>query len=819
VDLNISRVLQVFSSQKAGLSIADNITYLIKNRLINIDIDLLSNMKMDHNAVITKLLDIWKGDPIVGFKSLLKKLDEDYVLFDNPTQKLLNKTFNRVIPGDRITLLLKDDGDEGQDLPSGREKIKISGDEGVSLPIVDDIADEAIEKMQVSFTKDVLPYVIPLVCILTLPTESLHLLTMFAEIKANPDLLDTFDDQCIIWWNKKELIDVIKDIIVKFINGNNNSCSYNITSQFKLSMKSLIDSPKELLELIHECLRPKEIEKKEFGEVFTPMPFISEMLSSIEEHYTSIYSESIWSNPMLTWYDPAAGMGNFPIAIYYKLMEGLSGIITDICERKKHIIEKQLYLGELNKKNCFILKQIFNITDEYTMNLYCGDTLTINLTTVFNKKSFDVIIGNPPYNEELTRVGAKPLYHKFIEYYLNKCSLLSFVVPSRWFSGGKGLDKFRTMMINRTDILFIKHFPDAKKIFGNSVDIKGGVNYFLIDKDYSGLCEYNGTKVKFNTYDVIIDSKYYGIVDKFITVPKITDIYISQDYYKIQTNDVRLESVIKEGYIKCYVSQQKGFIKYIDKIEIIKNSNNYKVITARAAFGANSGFGNTFIGFPDEVHTKSYISFNTETEDEAKALLSYLKCKLPNFLLSLRKSSQDISAATCAWIPLPPLDREWTDDDVYSYYSLSPDEIMLIQHTKINGYSDNSVPEIIIDGQQKLYLIGNKLYLIKKDKTPGDYVRDYLDNVVNASVNLGVIPATSGMSIISPQIQTVISKDSDNKITPKIKLSSKLINTKQIQPYEIIKDGRKKLYLIKDKLYKVRRDGSVGVYVCNYNPK
>ena len=91
-------------------------------------------------------------------------------------------------------------------------------------------------------------------------------------------------------------------------------------------------------------------------------------------------------------------------------------------------------------------------------------------------------------------------------------------------------------MINRTDILYIKHYTNATKIFGNLVDIKGGVNYFLIDNTYIGLYDYNGIKVKFNNYDIILDSKYYNIVNKFKDCDKITKLYISQDHYKIQTN-------------------------------------------------------------------------------------------------------------------------------------------------------------------------------------------------------------------------------------------------------------------------------------------
>ena len=123
-----------------------------------------------------------------------------------------------------------------------------------------------------------------------------------------------------------------------------------------------------------------------------------------------------------------------------------------------------------------------------------------------------------------------------------------------------------------------------------------------------------------------------------------------------------------------------------DSIAIKKDTTKWKVITARAAHEHKSGFGNTFIGNPNEVHTKSYISFNVNSEEEAKSLLSYMRCKLPNFMLSLRKNSQDISESTCKWIPLPPLNKEWADDEVYQHFKLSEEDIKLINDTNIVGY-------------------------------------------------------------------------------------------------------------------------------------
>ena len=107
-----------------------------------------------------------------------------------------------------------------------------------------------------------------------------------------------------------------------------------------MSLNSLIDNPKELLELINDCLKPKDIEKKQFGEVFTPMILINEMLDKLPIE--------VWTNKELKWLDPATGMGNFPIAVYLRLMESLKDVILDEKERKKHILENMLYICNYN---------------------------------------------------------------------------------------------------------------------------------------------------------------------------------------------------------------------------------------------------------------------------------------------------------------------------------------------------------------------------------------------------------------------------------------------------------------------------------------
>jgi len=669
IDLNISRVLNTcvnYTVYKNEKSIDDKMKYLIKNHLINIDVDMMLNKKINSDMIVKKLMDIWKEDPINSFRTLLKKLDNDYEEFDNSTQKLINKTFTKSLKDNKVSLelKLKDEDDEIQKLPTGKEKIKNDSD-SESIEDSDEEEEKEDEETQISFTKDVLQYVIPLTCILTIKNSNMDFVKMLNDIKENPELLDTFNDQCLIWWNKKDLIDLIKDIVDKYFDKNSNT--YNISVQFKMSLQSLIDNPKELLELITECLKPKDIEKKQFGEVFTPMKLVTEMLNKLPIE--------VWKNKTLKWLDNCCGMGNFPIAVYLRLMEELKETIPNEKERKKHILENMLYMCELNKKNVLICKQIFDINNEYKLNIYEGDSLKVDYLKEFKVKQFNIIIGNPPYQDS-NATGDNKLYLDFTKKSLDiliNNGLLLYITPRNILEYLLLVEKNRKYIDNFYQLKYLaietsnKHFPKVGSTFA----------YFLIEKQSyyeKTIIEYmycnkievikimlqKGFKIprvltkldieilsyltsktnNYILYDFMFDNKTQRIrkqhIDKNIvsiketdknkikiidTINKTTPFPGKYYYYNLKDNDFDKNKLIlsKKGYLMPYVDKTKSYtysdnFKYIidDNLEQIKLLFESKIVKYLLFQYSKNGFDS--IDIIKTINKKNLKNIKIENE-------------------------------------------------------------------------------------------------------------------------------------------------------------------------------------------------------------
>ena len=581
IDLNISRVLNTcvnYTVYKNEKNIDDKMKYLIKNHLINIDVDMMENKKINSDMIVKKLMDIWKEDPINSFRTLLRKLDNDYEEFDNSTQKLINKTFTKSLKDDKISLelKLKDEDDEIQKLPTGKEKVKNESDYEQSDNESSD--EEEKKETQISFTKDVLPYVIPLTCILTIKNSNMDFVKMLNDIKENPELLDTFDDQCLLWWNKKDLIDLIKDIVSKYFDKSSNT--YNISVQFKMSLQSLIDNPKELLELINDCLKPKEVEKKENGEVFTPIKLVNDMLDKLPIE--------VWKNKNLKWLDPCCGMGNFPIAVYLRLMEGLKDEIKDMKERKKHILENMLYMSELNKKNVLVCKQIFDINNELKLNIYEGDSLKVDYNKEFKIKEFDIIIGNPPYNASGTKATGNTIWQKFVLMSFKLIKLNGYITlihPSGWrkpmSEKGKSNNLF-DLMTSKYNMIYLEMHDskDGMKTFNCGtkydwyvINIKNTINNIteIIDE------KKNKHLLNLKNYSFLPNSNIELFNKIYCKNPDITNILYSRSSYgsdkkwvsKLKNNDYKytvIHSTTKSGCRYLYSNTNSNGFYGIKKV-------------------------------------------------------------------------------------------------------------------------------------------------------------------------------------------------------------------------------------------------------------
>ena len=190
-----------------------------------------------------------------------------------------------------------------------------------------------------------------------------------------------------------------------------------------------------LMELVDSYLKPSNTEKKMLGEVFTSLELVEEMLDKLPVE--------VWSNPELKFLDPANGIGNFPVILVKKLMEGLKDWQPDSELRLKHILENQIYVCELQSKNMFIYLQLFDSENKYKLNFHRGSFLDENFKYVMKEwgvDKFDVVVGNPPYNNdqkaEGKRGGGSTLWDKFVikvlNSFLKENGYLVFVHPTLW---------------------------------------------------------------------------------------------------------------------------------------------------------------------------------------------------------------------------------------------------------------------------------------------------------------------------------------------------------------------------------------------------
>jgi hypothetical protein len=394
---------------------------------------------------------------------------------------------------------------------------------------------------------------------------------------------------------------------------------------------------KDVIKIMSKFVKDGEVEKREFGEVMTPISLVREILDNLPKE--------VWSNPDLKWLDPANGAGTFPYVVIYKLMNGLSEWQPDIELRYKHIVENMIYTCELQSRNVFLWLCGVDPKDEYTTNSYWGSFLDnefdYHMKSVWCVEKFDIVIGNPPYQKGKD----SNFYVKFIDKFFNiskKDAYLSYIVPNRFFQPSHKAHK----SIMDYDIKKVYH--NLNDYFPNVSTHIGGFllnNNKSVTKNESVVCVFNDNTVEidFNT-------------------PVPTDINMSSIVYKNL-----LDKIIK--------NKKLTFTKDRSDLYIKRQWKRWNSITE---IGGDHVF-NCILIYNEETDGKDGKWIKC---DDIKKMEWYLsKSNVIRFITKLFASAMNVPPFIWSIIPDVDLSKINNNQDLYNFFELNDFDIKLIEKT------------------------------------------------------------------------------------------------------------------------------------------
>lgn len=331
----------------------------------------------------------------------------------------------------------------------------------------------------------------------------------------------------------------------------------------------------------------------------------------------------------------------------------------------------------------------------------------VNPEEIFKMK-FDVIISNPPYQLDDgggNGASAKPIYQHFVEKAISLSPrFITMITPSRWFTGGKGLDEFREKMLSDDRIRVIHDFINAGDCF-TGVQIKGGVSYFLWCKDSKGDCSvysHNGTEITGPSIRPLLEKG----CDTFIRYNEAVAILHKVKLFNEKSFDSLVSARMPFGFPNTYKGEKmkknpddltiyvsgndreiRGTTAFVPRNAVVKGTEMvpwHKVYISKAGSGSDdfphSILTKPFYGEPNTVCNESYLVIGEfSNKAECDNAMSYIATRFFRFLVLLKKSSQNATRGVYSLVPLQDFSKSWTDEELYAKYGLTDEEIDFIE--------------------------------------------------------------------------------------------------------------------------------------------